>query len=198
MPPIPSTYSPRKFPRCSGCCRVVYCSKERRKNDWPAHISACKEFKSKREYHAEGTGIATTLEDVWAWVGYYNAFLKNCAISSALLPLRSYAESKEFLCVTIMHTGQMDISVHPQFKVESVACEKVGNHKSIVDFCLGTYAKTERMGKIELKNNFFGVLSYVVLTVFNDTKGDPATVYSFSKQFSIDKRTAGANMLQLD
>ncbi|KAJ8079480.1 hypothetical protein PM082_013818 [Marasmius tenuissimus] len=130
--------------------------------------------------------------------GYYNAFLKNCAISSALLPLRSYAESKEFLCVNIMHTGQMDISVHPQFKVESVGREKVGNHKSVVDLSLGTYAKTERMGKIELENDFFGALSYVVLTVFNDAKGDPATVYSFSKPFSIDKRTAGANMLQLD
>ncbi|KAJ8088316.1 hypothetical protein PM082_022388 [Marasmius tenuissimus] len=39
-----------KLLRCGGCCLVMYCV-----------------YKAEREDYAKKTGIATALEDVWAW-----------------------------------------------------------------------------------------------------------------------------------
>ncbi|KAJ8088315.1 hypothetical protein PM082_022387 [Marasmius tenuissimus] len=66
----------------------------------------------------------------------------------------------------------------------------------MVDLSPATYARTERMGKIEFGNDFYGVLSYVVLTAFKNKNGEPIAFFPFPKQFSIDKKLDWWNLLR--
>uniref|UniRef100_A0A0W0G0R1 Uncharacterized protein n=1 Tax=Moniliophthora roreri TaxID=221103 RepID=A0A0W0G0R1_MONRR len=52
----------------------------------------CRRLKEEREEISAHSGIPNALEDLWTWIEFYEAPLKNCAIASCFLKENPHEE----------------------------------------------------------------------------------------------------------
>ncbi|EEB94575.1 hypothetical protein MPER_06590 [Moniliophthora perniciosa FA553] len=149
----------------------------------------CRRLKEEREKISARSGIPNALEDLWAWIDFYDAPLKNCAIASCFLKENPHEEKRTVFFVLLRHKGQSDLPVQHRFDVTTV-CRfpfdqlPPGTEKN--------RSTAEQMGRVEQGNDYYGVQCFVVGAAFN------GEMYQWPKFFSIDKETARANVLQRD
>ncbi|KAJ7203254.1 hypothetical protein GGX14DRAFT_369690 [Mycena pura] len=192
-----------KLALCKACGVDMYCSKECQVAHWPVHKSACKAHKADRRRIADKTGLDHALPDLQAWIRYYDAPLKNCAVAAMRLPERGHTERQCVLGVELYHKGDeaAKLPLHDRFEVRSVGLREPGDFPagSVLNDLSEPYAAQCKRGAIELGGDFYGVLG-IAFTVFFVPTGAaiPNSISEQVKYFAIDQATAQARLTRAD
>ncbi|KAJ7584145.1 hypothetical protein C8J56DRAFT_1054679 [Mycena floridula] len=109
-----TTAATGKLSQCAACKGVRYCSKECQKADWSKHKSYCTARVAERRDLATKTGIPSCMDDFYAWMEFYDAPLKNCAV--AAFELRdnrdAHLDRDSMLSIVIEHKNDMNLPTY--------------------------------------------------------------------------------------
>ncbi|KAJ7584121.1 hypothetical protein C8J56DRAFT_197941 [Mycena floridula] len=187
-----------KLSQCAACRAVFYCSKACQTANWPSHKAACKARVALRDLVTSHTGISTYMDDVFAWIEYYDAPLKNCAIAAFELRDRPelHAEQHSMLSILLSHKNDLSLPIQHRFNVLEIARNHLHPETSAIDHqLLAGREKCIKMGKIEMGDQYHGTGGYFIR--FFEGASDTPQFHSLRepKYFSFDKDTAAARVI---
>ncbi|KAJ7175129.1 hypothetical protein C8R43DRAFT_976018 [Mycena crocata] len=186
-----------KLRSCARCHQAMYCSKECQTKDWPTHKGKCKALERERAEIQLKTGLTSLVDDVYAWMDYYDTPLKNCAIAAMRLPENPHMERKALLFLQIQYEeDHADLPAHRKFSIISVGRPYMNDLplQSVLRKTAAQYSQMCDRGRIELGDRFYGV-GRVGIDV---CVGGTSVVTERLKHFSIDTETAPANIVRQD
>ncbi|KAJ7890145.1 hypothetical protein B0H14DRAFT_2561418 [Mycena olivaceomarginata] len=85
----------------------------------------CKASKANRLAYVEKTGIPSALPDLVAWIKYYEAPLKNCAVAAMRLPENPHMERKAILCLILCYLEDTMPLLHQRFRMEEIGLREL-------------------------------------------------------------------------
>ncbi|KAJ7890130.1 hypothetical protein B0H14DRAFT_2690686 [Mycena olivaceomarginata] len=184
-----------KLSTCASCQVTLYCSKECQKAHWPAHKAECKASKAQRLAYAEKTGIPSALPDLVAWIKYYEAPLKNCAVAAMRLPENPHMERKAILCLILCYRDDTMLPVHQRFRVEEIGRRELDEMRAFPELQRSTPQFCAR-GEVEFGDNFYGCVRVGLHVAYGPHLYAPTAVVQQMIHFSIDKDLARANIVR--
>ncbi|KAJ6613764.1 hypothetical protein B0H10DRAFT_2222003 [Mycena sp. CBHHK59/15] len=135
------------------------------------------------------------MSDICAWTAYYDTPLKNCAVAAMELTKTPHMERIALLYLQIRHKGDPRLPVADRFEIMSIGRESVSAFplRDQSPLCIQpeSYAQSCERGKLEMGDDFYGVVRYGLTVVFGPEEKPYAATHKW-KHFSIDKTTAQA------
>ncbi|KAK7046372.1 hypothetical protein R3P38DRAFT_3307753 [Favolaschia claudopus] len=182
---------------CGGCGVAKYCSKACQVAHRPAHKAECNGHKAERLHLAEKTGMESAYADLTAWIQYYDAPLRNCALACMRLPENPHMERDAFFCVALHHTGDLTLPIHNRFVVLEIS--RRGRDeirlRPKLSASVSLQPKACNCGKAEFGKSFYGCILMHIASFFGP---DMNALSERVMHFHIDKTLAKANIARQD